>query len=280
MLSILIPVYNWDCSRLISDLHSQGIAKGMQFELIVADDHSTKTEITDKIRETVSRLEKCRLIALEKNIGRSAIRNLLAENAEGQKLLFMDCDAEVCSTEYLSDYMKAASSADVVCGGVKHPEMLPRNGVELRWKYEKKADKIRSAECRGRNPYSRFTPFNFLISRDVFQSIRFSTEFTGYGYEDVLFGLELEKRGVSIIHIDNPLLHLGLEDNAVFLSKTENALRNLSARKEELEQGSTLLHHYSNICRLHLEPLLRTIATLSINGIRQNLLSILTPPIP
>lgn len=218
-------------------------------------------------------LEHCRLIALEQNIGRSAIRNLLADNASYDRLLFMDCDAAVCSPTYLQDYISAADNADVICGGLLHPDNPPCDGAELRWKYEKKADKKRSAADRSITPYARFTPFNFMISRDVFQSIRFSTAFTGYGYEDVLFGMELEKRRVSILHIDNPLLHLGIEDNATYLSKTEQAIRNLALHQDNLKGGSTLLLHYSRICGLHLVWLLNLSAKALIQPVRRNLLS-------
>ena len=40
-LSILIPVYNWDCTRLDRDLHFQGLTLDIPYEIIVADDCST-----------------------------------------------------------------------------------------------------------------------------------------------------------------------------------------------------------------------------------------------
>lgn len=271
-LSILIPSYNWDCSQLVSDLHAQGVSTGMQFEIIVADDYSTDDGAFSAICSTAARLEHCRLIALEENVGRSAIRNLLADNALYDKLLFMDCDAAVCSPTFLKDYMVATEKADVVCGGLRHQDELPRKGAELRWRYERKADRRRSASYRSRTPYARFTPFNFIISRELFQDIRFNTTFTGYGYEDVLFGMELEKRGISILHIDNPLIHLGIEDNAEYLKKTEQAIRNLVLHHDELRHGSTLLQHYDRLCRMHLSWLIRLLAKVLITPVRRNLL--------
>ena len=41
MISILIPVYNNSCDRLVSDLHKQAEALGIEFEIIVMDDCST-----------------------------------------------------------------------------------------------------------------------------------------------------------------------------------------------------------------------------------------------
>lgn len=255
-LSILIPAYNWDCSQLISDLHTQGEALETEYEIIVADDHSSNDDTLQAISRTAQALEHCRLIMLKQNIGRSAIRNFLADNAKYDKLLFMDCDAEVCSDTFLKDYLAAAADADVVCGSERHPDSLPCKGVKLRWKYEKRADARRSVEYRSRSPYSRFSSFAFLISRELFQSIRFDTSFKGYGYEDVMFGMELERRGVSVLHIDNPLFKPEADDNATFLAKTEESIRTLLAHKEQIGVGSSLLTHYCRIEKLHLAFLL------------------------
>ena len=40
MLSILIPTYQYDCSRLVNDLHLQAQQLGVPYEIIVADDAS------------------------------------------------------------------------------------------------------------------------------------------------------------------------------------------------------------------------------------------------
>lgn len=248
-LSILIPVFNWDCSRLLADLHSQGAALGIPFEIIVADDCSTDKEAVGINRTATARLEFCRMIELKENIGRASIRNLLADESRHAKLLFMDCDAAVGSSSFLKDYLSVACRAAVVCGGVRHPDIIPEPGVELRWKYEKKADLMRSAEIRGRNPYSRFTPFSFLIDRELFMKIRFDESFREYGYEDVLFGRQLEHEGVKILHIDNPLIHLGLEQNEVFLAKTEQAVHNAFQHRDRIDDSSTLLKHYKRLSK-------------------------------
>lgn len=243
-LSILIPVYNWDCSQFLTDLHSQGCSLGVQFEIVVADDCSG---IGFRNKEVADSLQYCRYIGLEKNIGRAAIRNLLAYEARFEELLFMDCDARVRSGSFLMDYLDKADAATVICGGTIHPDRIPEPGVELRWRYEKKADARRSAAYRSQNPYARFTPFSFMIPKKTFMDIRFDESFHEYGYEDVLFGLELERRKVRILHIDNPLEHLGLERNEVYLAKTEQAVRSAWEHKESIGDGSTLLAHYGRL---------------------------------
>lgn len=270
-LSILIPVYNWDCSALLRELHAQGCALGVPFEIIIADDCSADYDKLQSVRDTSAELQHCSITILEKNVGRSAIRNLLADMSQFDTLLFMDCDAEVCSPTYLRDYIEASQRADVVCGGVTTPSSLPCPGTELRWKYERNADRRRSAARRSKTPYSNFTPFNFLISRNTFRQIGFDTSFCGYGYEDVLFGMELERRSIPILHINNPLVHLGLESNARYLAKTDEAIRNLLAHRDEIGQGSALLRHYDSICRRHLDSLLSLADRLFYKAVQRNL---------
>jgi len=74
MLSILIPAYNYNITRLATELHRQAMDSGVEFELIVMEDGSERFVADNK---KISELEFCRHIILEKNIGRSAIRNKL-----------------------------------------------------------------------------------------------------------------------------------------------------------------------------------------------------------
>ena len=50
--------------------------------------------------------------------------------------------------------------------------------------------------------------FNLLAPKDIFQKIAFNEKLNGYGHEDTLFGVELKKEGVTMAHIDNPIIHL------------------------------------------------------------------------
>ena len=59
------------------------------------------------------------------------------------------------------------------------------------------------------------------------EKVRFNENLYGYGNEDTLFGLELLGHGIIIRHIDNPLIHSGLENAGDFLEKTETGIENL-----------------------------------------------------
>ena len=243
MLSILIPTYNYDCRRLVSDLHQQAEQAGIDYEIIVADDASPKPIYKEKNRE-INTLLHCRLIELPENVGRARIRNRLADEAQHPWLLFVDCDAEVISPTFITDYLRH-TDAEVVCGGLCHADILPSPTVSLRYAYEKRADRRRAARYRNRRPYEQFTPFNFCIRRDTFQAIRFDESIREYGHEDTLFGIELQHRQAQI--------HTGLEENLVFLNKTRLALRNLAAMENSMQGHSSLLSAYGLLkkCRLH-----------------------------
>ncbi|MBO4443159.1 MAG: glycosyltransferase [Bacteroidaceae bacterium] len=227
-LSILIPVYRWDCTQLVSDLKKQADALHLAYEIIQAND--------EKLR-----------------YGRAKVRNFLASRAKGKWLLFLDCDATVDNERFLQNYMEAAPKAPVVCGGCHHADKLPSKNVSLRWKYERRADRKRSAKNRSRHPYSQFSTFNFLIERETFLNIQFDETCVGYGHEDTLFGAELEQRSIPVLHIDNPLRHDGLETNARYMEKTREALRNLRRKQDELSGYSPLLRTYHLLVRLGLD---------------------------
>lgn len=251
MLSILIPTYNYDCTPLVRNLQAQAQHLGIDYEIIVADDASPIAIYKEKSR-AINTLPHCRLIELTENMGRARIRNRLADEAQGEWLLFMDADAEVISEHFIATYL-THTSADVVCGGLRHADALPSPEVSLRYMYEKRADKHRAACYRERKPYEHFTPFNFMIRRATFQTIRFDESITEYGHEDTLFGIALSERSVSILHIDNPLLHIGLESNDRFIEKTRAALRNLFAMESSMQGHSSLLTAYNLLHRVGVD---------------------------
>lgn len=254
MLSILIPTYNYDCTRLVNDLHQQADSLGIPYEIIVADDASPIHTYKERNR-AIKALHHCRLIELPTNLGRARIRNLLADEARYHWFLFMDADAEVTSPTFIADYL-AHTDAEVICGGLCHADSLPSPNVSLRYAYEKRADKHRAARYRNQAPYERFITFCFMIRSDVFHSIRFDESITEYGHEDTLFGIELECQKVDIRHIDNPMRQGGIETNEEFLEKTHASIRNLEQKEDTFLAHSQLIRAYRLLHRFHLTGLL------------------------
>ncbi len=252
MLSILIPVKDYDCHLLIEALHKQGEQLGLPYEILVGEDGTATNNLV--LNAIADSLPHCRRITKEQNIGRARMRNLLAEEAAQPCLVFIDSDAVVEKNDFLACYAAALNECDVVCGGLYHAEEPPYEGCSLRFGYEKEADKRRDAATRNKAPHARFSTFNFAIKKEIFNAIGFDDSITRYGHEDTLFGKELERRGIAVMHIENRLLHSGIEDNATYLSKVELSLATLAEIKGKI-CSTPLIAAAERLDRLHLTPL-------------------------
>jgi glycosyltransferase involved in cell wall biosynthesis len=225
MISILIPVYNCNIVSLVYDLHNQASAASVPVEIIVLDDCSS--ELLRDQNKDVNKLASVRFIELEKNIGRASIRNKLAGMAAYPTLLFMDCDSKVPDPEYIKKYLPYCGKDIVVCGGrIYRPVPPDEPEMMLRWLYGIKREQL-PADIRSKDPYHSFMTNNFLISSSILSQIHFDESLVQYGHEDTLFGFELKKRGIPVIHIHNPLIHTGLEITREFLRKTSEGIENL-----------------------------------------------------
>lgn len=238
-ISILIPVYNYICLPLVKNVQRQAADLGIQYEIIVADDGSTKQE-TIAANETINAFDSCRFIRRDVNAGRSAIRNFLVQQSHFQWLLFMDCDMEITNPNFLQQYMEAADG-DVVDGGIAIGGDSHRWRQNLRYRYEQHCAPQHTAEERTKHPYRCFRTTNFMAKREVMLSHPFDERFLHYGYEDVLFGKQLRQSDHTILHIDNPLLLTDYESNPVFVAKTEESLRTLYQFRNDLKGYSSLL---------------------------------------
>lgn len=269
MLSILIPTKDYNCSRLVTSLHKQGEELDTPFEILIAEDGSSPKGIM--LNKQLALLPNCRIIIIEKNMGRASVRNLLAKEAQYPNILFIDSDAIVEKDNFLKKYCEALSCNDVVCGGLYHAQEQPTNDCSLRYRYEKRADKRRSAAQRSLSPYDNFTTFNFAIRREVFLSTLFNEKITRYGYEDTLFGHNLRDKGIKIKHIDNALLHTGLESNSVYLGKIEESIRTLIEIRDEINE-TPLLRAAGKLEKAHCTRVVSGLWEITNKTLKKNLL--------
>ena len=236
-LSILIPTYNDDCRKLVSELSRQAEAIGqLSYEMLIADDGSTNRQMVEQCQEAVSALPNVRFIIRQQNSGRAAIRNYLAREAHYQWLLFIDSDMTIPSTCFLQNYLD--SDALIAYGGYIVGQ---GNRSNLRYRYEKACEPQHRPEERRKRPFLHFHTSNFMISRNIIIDHPFDERFRNYGYEDVFFGKQLKQAGFSISHLNNPAGFFVYEDNAHFVSKTEEGLRTLYQFADELQGYSQLL---------------------------------------
>lgn len=267
MLSILIPTYNYDCYDLVYELHRQATELNIKFEIIVADDCS---QIYKEKNKLIQNFSYTTYIELQENIGRSKIRNFLADNAIYPYLLFMDCDAEVYRKDYISKYIKYCKPNCCIIGGTSYDELENNPKYSLRLKYGRQRE-------ANNNYLKRFVPFNFLIHKDLFNKIRFNETILGYGHEDSLFGAQL-KQHTNYTNIDNPLIHKGLDENNIFLQKTETATKNLwiltqNNKYKYLIQESSLLQAYYKLKKLHIVNFINILFNITRPILKKQLMS-------
>jgi glycosyltransferase involved in cell wall biosynthesis len=225
MLSILIPIFNFNVVAFVTDLQQQALACEIDFEIICVDDCSAEQFKNEN--KALKAIEGVVYEELPKNIGRSKIRNLLAEKANYNNLLFLDCDSATVDNQFIKRYIQNISDNAVIYGGRCYEKNAPANNKEyFRWWYGVQRETI-SVENRKKQPYNSFMTNNFLIPKSIFMEIKLDETLKGYGHEDTLFGLELKQKNIPIIHIDNPLCHIGLECFEDYLTKTEEGISNL-----------------------------------------------------
>ena len=256
-LSILIPTYNDLSVKLVGDLRQQAEVAGIVYEILVGDDGSTDASIVAENRQ-IEQWEHCQCLIQPQNIGRAAIRNLLAREAHYDWLLFIDSDMTVVRPDFISKYI-SQDGADVIDGGVSIGGDADALKGNLRYRYEKASEHEHTMEIRQQNPYRDFHTANFFIRRDLMLSHPFDERFRYYGYEDVLFGKQLRADHITITHIDNPMGFNTFESNPDFVSKTEEGLRTLHTFQNELRGYSRLLTLVEGI---HI-PLILSIIRLS-----------------
>jgi glycosyltransferase involved in cell wall biosynthesis len=255
MLSILIPVYNYNVLPLASELIKQCNSYGITFEIIFLDDASQKFVIEN---ERINLFENASYSILEKNIGRSAIRNLLAEKAVYENLLFLDADTFPAHADFLSVYISQISNTQkIVYGGILYESSKPAKKELLRWIYGKEREALSVSE-RIKNPHLSFLTLNFLIKKNIFSKVRFNENIPNLRHEDTLFSFELKQNQIEVLHIDNPVFHLGLEDSKIFLQKSEEAvlgLKNLIDSNLISPDYVKLAHYFQLIKKYHLVSL-------------------------
>ena len=248
MLSICIPTYNFSVYTLVQSLSQQAVKEHINTEIIVIDDCSS--DEFKKNNQNINNLSLVKYIELPKNIGRSKIRNLFLQYARFDCLLFIDCDAKVFRDDFIRHYIENIGKAEIIVGGVAYDKEKPKKSIRLRWEYGHKREYTPLGN-RLMKPYDSFKTFNFLVSRHLIENIGFDQSISKYGHEDTLFGIALRNVGISILHIDNPLIHIGLEPNNIFLSKTQKAIDGLwelySSRKFDKNSNIRLLNTYLNL---------------------------------
>ena len=190
-ISVVISTHNRheSLNKLLTSLSNQTLSS-CKFEVIVVDSPSGN-DCSGVISATTNPTFTPRLI-LTKNV-LSAKRNAGALSAKGHILVFLDDDMEV-TENFLEMHLAAHKDpSTVISGGI----LFPPAWVEQSNYYRYKAMRHRTSKLLSKTDSHRFVAMNFSISREEFIKSRgFDESFTGYGGEDVEYGIRLAELGL------------------------------------------------------------------------------------
>jgi glycosyltransferase involved in cell wall biosynthesis len=274
-LSILIPVFNREVATLVHALRAQLPDWPGPAEIRLLDDGSTETFRSQN--RLLAALPSVVYQELTTNVGRAAIRNQLTASAQYEWLLLLDNDSLLPDQQFLARYAQAqaAGPTALFVGGTTYEATPPADpALHLRWRYGR-AREMRPAAVRQRDPCGQLSINNALLPSALMRRFPLDERLSGYGHEDTKFGLELSRAGVPVRHLDNPVLHDGLEPAAVFLAKSQQAVRNLAQvlRTDGLGTTSHLVQAAERLRRAGLARAAQATLGALEPTLRRNLLS-------
>lgn len=224
MLSILLTIYNYNLLPLVAELHKQCVECGIDFEILCQDDASNSHFNIEN--EKINFLSNCNFSILKENVGFRENKNILASRAKYNYFLIMDGDCNIINNNFIRNYIDNIDGFDAIYGGRLHPKKCPSDKQKLRWKYGKFIED-KSCENRKKSPYQSLLFNNTVISKSLFNTIKFDGNIKKYGHDDTLFSFKLMKLQSKIKHIENPVEHNDIDENLVYINKTKASLENL-----------------------------------------------------
>ncbi len=260
ILSICIPVKDFDVHPLVESLLVEIRNKKLAIEILLVEDGSA--EAGKQLNADLQHEPEVSLFYFETNKGRSAARNFLAAQAKGEVLLFIDADSLPISVDFITYYLSLVKSNSILCGGTHYSTAYRTRQTQLHWKYGSTREVSSSLHKEGEG----FKSNNFCLYKSAFNTILFNEGLTQYGHEDTLFGIIATKQKIKIECIDNAVIHTGLENNTEFLNKAEQSIQSLATivqynmlTGEELLLNFKLIAAYKKLGEYRLHFILRLI---------------------
>lgn len=255
MLSILIPTYNYAVFSLVENLQMQLSGIKIEFEIIVLDDQSTFFVAENS---KIINFKNCFFKQNVSNFGRTKTRQILAETAQFDWLLFLDADVIPEHNNFIQQYLACCNDNQLVFGGYKYEKNPPDSSKILRYHYGKKREE-QNEIIRNKKPYEFAFSGNMLIKKNLFLTLNQNYLQNIYGM-DVFFSHQLWENKVPILHIDNVIIHLGIEKNEVFFNKVLESIafrKKILSEKTGIEKTNKLLAKYKLIKKWHLLNLVK-----------------------
>jgi glycosyltransferase involved in cell wall biosynthesis len=228
-LSVLVPFFRYDPTALLTALNREASDLAGEVEVIALDDGGGDPDLLAAARALIADLKlPARLVALSDNEGRAKGRNRLAAHARGGHLLFLDCDMAPDAPDFLARYLGEMARANpaVTFGGFSMKQVPAGGCYALHRALSLRGECLPAAE-RAVHPEKYVYTSNLLVRRDVFDAEGFDEGFSGWGWEDVEWGMRVSAR-YGVLHIDNPATHLGLDTPEALAAKYEQSAPNFA----------------------------------------------------
>ncbi|GGG54691.1 glycosyltransferase family 2 protein [Bizionia arctica] len=271
MLSILIPTYHYNALPLATLLEKQALGNKLIFELICVDDGSFSH--LNQENQKINNLTHCKFIEAKKNVGRAASRKFLAEQAQYDWLLFIDVDVIPKNPDFLIKYLKEIKNHhEAIFGGFAYLDSSYEPKKSLRYTFGKQREEV-DATHRNKTPYKVIISANFLIKKHIYLDLIEQHTENSYGM-DYVFGTLLKKHQIEVYHINNEVIHYGLDENSAFLKKTEQAMETLHhfyANKQLTKSDISILKAYEFLKLFHLQHLFGNFMNFFDSSITKNL---------
>lgn len=247
-LSVLTPFYRYDPSAMLNRF---GVAPA-DVEFILLDDGSASAGLVANVVNAAQATgAPARVIVSGENLGRSRARNRLIAEAQGEYVLFLDADMLPDTPQLLRVWLGiiATQAPRVAFGGLSlaHAQRTPETA--LHHALFGRSD-CRPAHQRARRAAQTTASSNLLVERAFLLAHPFDDAFTGWGFEDVDWALDVARQQ-EIMHVDNPATHAGLDDVATLMRKSAEAGPNFGrlARKHPLQVKHFAAHRIARALR-------------------------------
>ena len=227
-LSAVMPFFRYDPTPLLSRLDHEAAALGGAIEIVLLDDGGGDKALATNVGAMLKSLASpAKLIVNAANEGRAKARNRLLAAARARHILLIDCDMAPDAPDFLRQYLALADQdTPVAFGGFSVERIDPTPDQRLHRALQLRAECL-PATGRRLQPEKYVYTSNLLVRRDVFQVAAFDEGFTGWGWEDVEWGMRIAS-AFPILQIENPATHLGLDSAAVLAGKYEQSVANFA----------------------------------------------------
>lgn len=260
MLSIVIPVYNYNILPLVEQLHREASSLNLPFELLICDDASTQVFHQQQIEQ----LPHTRWLTNSVNRHVAYTRNRLLNEVQYPWVLLLDADVLPLSSTFIQDYLMRIDQGHFFQGGFTYVVPDDLANQSLRFTYGQRIEQYKHLH----------SCCNLFFNQRELQ-LQFDEAITEYGYEDTLFFLDLAKRNIEVIRLNNKVVHHSTESNKTYLERSKQACWGLATL---IRQGKIHTHDvqlsglYHQLEKYHFAFVLSILDAVVGASIRRNLL--------